>query len=333
MGTEETEETVRSARPRLGGAGTSGAPGTEGDRSAKDAIASAWLVRGNRRLPYGFGAALLREPGDVAVLERAYEAGFRYIDTSLYYGDSEVVVGRFLRGLRRDSVFLATKTDVFYPDHGGAPAGEIAKYVRSCLDRSLRRLGVDYVDLYQLHEIISVDNLAIAVEELRRLQEAGTVRYVGATTRNLDILMSALKTGWFDTILTYADFTPVRQAARSLFRAGAAAGVGMINATPLLGGGLLGGIDPRTLADRDRYDPADFEAAGQLYDVLRELGVSTLQFALQFPMLNSDIDITLTGPLNLAQFESTLDALDASVDPLAWRAWDAWNKKRGTGQT
>ena len=298
---------------------------------ARDAIERAWLTLGDgRRISYGLGTALLRSDGDLAVLERAYAGGFRLFDTSLYYGDSELLLGRFLRSVPRESIFLATKTQIVRTRFEESGRPEVASFLRSCLDQSLQRLGVDYVDLYQFHELQAAGNLEIAAEEGRKLQREGRIRYLGATGRDLEVLGRVVRSACFDTVLTYADYTPLTRTARTVLRDGAAAGVAMINATPLAGG-LLGGDDPRTL-EWPEEGRADVEKAGRLYDLCSRLGVSPRTLALQLPMMNSDIAVTLTGPLTVEHLDHTLESLREPVDAMTWRAWDGWRKSDGVAE-
>lgn len=285
--------------------------------AARTAIERTWLSNGGRRFAYGLGTALLRHPGDEVVLEHAYEQGFRYFDTSLYYGDSELVLGRFLQMVPRESVFVATKTQVAGRRFSEVSSADTARFVSDCLHQSLQRLGVEQVDLYQLHDVATAEGLDAAQEAARRLQQQGYFRYLGATGRDLAVLQNAAGSGWFDTVLTYSDYTPLRRSAGPLLRRGAQRGVAMINATPLAGR-LLAGEDPRSLRWPGGPHP-DLAAAIRFYDLCQQIGVSPRAVALQFPLRNSDIAITLTGPVSMDQVDSTLGSLHEPLPPEVWK--------------
>jgi aryl-alcohol dehydrogenase-like predicted oxidoreductase len=131
-----------------------------------------------------FGAAALWRMSDeqaAGVLATVREFGVNHIDTAAAYGDSELRVATWLRG-HRDDFFLATKT--------GDRTGELA---RASLERSLSRLGVDHIDLIQLHNLVEPDEWDIAVapngavEALARARDEGLVRFIGVTGHGLRI--------------------------------------------------------------------------------------------------------------------------------------------------
>ncbi len=304
------------------------------EKDIQDRIRAHGLNLDGRRLPYGFGAAWLRTPDKVAVLEAAYTKGFRYFDTSRDYGESERIVGRFLKQVPRGSLFLATKSHIFEAavidsTDPAVSQRSVAQWILKSFEESLERLGTDYVDLYQIHDVDSLAHLDLALEELKRLQAEGQIRWIGLATRDLGLLEQGLDRGAFDTILTYSDFTPLRQTAASVLRRAAKTSCGRINASPLGGWGLMRGVDPRTLrfprATGEKF-AREMELAASFYDLCQAIGASPLTFALQFPIMNSDIDITLTGPETLEQLTGTLNNLTQPIDPLRWRAWDRWRK-------
>lgn len=300
-----------------------------GDVSPTSAIRNAWLRRKGRRIPYGLGAASLRRAEDIRVLERAYEEGYRYFDTSLYYGDSELVMGTLLAHVPRQSVFVATKTDALTAV-ADRPPQTVRAFVRDCLHKSLDRLSVESVDLYQLHEIDSLAPNArrAASEELALCSAERYCRYIGATGRNLHVLGGAAQSGRYQTVLTYSDYTPLRQDAARMLSTGNARGVAMINASPLAFG-LLTDADP-SLASLTGHAEHDKVRASDLHDLCARFGVSTIALALQFPIRNDDVVITLNGPASVEQLMSSLDALETPVDCQVWTAWNEWNGLAGT---
>ena len=121
--------------------------------------------------PIGGGLGSVPEDQGIAAVEAAIEVGMTFIDTAEGYETSESVVGKAIRG-RRDEVFLATKLSG--SDHS-------AKHMTSAVETSLRTLGADYIDLYQLHSPSPEWPIAETMENMARLRDAGKIRYIGVS--------------------------------------------------------------------------------------------------------------------------------------------------------
>jgi aryl-alcohol dehydrogenase-like predicted oxidoreductase len=235
---------------------------------------------------------------EVLTLETAYKLGFRYFDTSRAYGDSEFVVGEFVPTVPRESIFLATKFRVPNISNPRKAAEEAKVY----LAESLERLKTDHLDLYQVHdsslEMVFAEGGILPV--LLDARQQRLVRYIGVAVRDHPILEQGVRHGEFDTILTYGDFTPFGQSAGELIALANQHNVGVINASPLMW------LHHYKL---DLKDPANLAAA------------------LQFPLTNPAIDITLTGPSNCQEIRSSFEALNMSVDQNLWEKWKHWKKQ------
>src|SRR6202451_2387838 len=197
------------------------------------------------------------EPAAVAILDRATEGGIDFIDTSDAYplggdlstrGVTEDILGRWLQG-KRERFIIATKC--FVPT-GPAPfdGGNSRKHILSAVEASLRRLGTDYIDLYQLHgddQNTPIDETLSALDDLVR---SGKVRYIGCSNFLTYQLVRAI--GRSET-LRLARFDPVqprynllfRQIEREMLPFCAEDGVGVIPYNPIAGG-LLSGKHART---------------------------------------------------------------------------------------
>ena len=121
--------------------------------------------------PIGGGLGNVPEEQGIAAVEAAIETGMTFIDTAEGYQTSETVVGKAIRG-RRDEVFLATKLSG--SDHS-------AEHMTSAIEASLRTLGADYIDLYQLHSPSPSWPIAETMENLVKLRDAGKIRYIGVS--------------------------------------------------------------------------------------------------------------------------------------------------------
>src|SRR5919198_1513733 len=137
--------------------------------------------------PYGLGALMFAtqvgnpDPEDSAsIIHKALDAGINFIDTADAYGDSENVVGKALKG-RRDDVVLATKfgrPTGQDPNHQGASR----RWIVTAVENSLRRLGTDYIDLYQLHRPDPGTDIEETLAALSDLIHSGKVRAIGSST-------------------------------------------------------------------------------------------------------------------------------------------------------
>ena len=121
--------------------------------------------------PVGGGLGTVPEQEGIAAVKAALEVGMTFIDTAEGYQTSETVVGKAIKG-RRDEVFLATKLSG--DDHSG-------EHMESAIENSLRTLGTDHIDLYQLHSPSPKWSIARTMEGLVRLRNAGKIRYIGVS--------------------------------------------------------------------------------------------------------------------------------------------------------
>ena len=278
---------------------------------------------GGKTLPIGLGCAYLGEPGDAATqrqyrqtLEHAYEAGLRYFDTAELYGGSEFRVGEFLRTLDRAAYFIATKSRI--PSQ--LTPKEAAMHVRQSLRNSLERLGVAQIDLFQIH---AVDTLAQALAEggvleaLTAARQEGLIRYIGLATRWHDLSETAAATPDFDTVLTYLDYNLTDQTAALMIEFAAQQGVGVINATPLANG-LLVGRDPRADTEMHPEVRRHRPLAVKLYDFAVPRNTPLLALALQHPLQNPGISLTLFGPRSPQELRSSLEALQFPLPADVW---------------
>jgi|GEM_PF-816632 D-threo-aldose 1-dehydrogenase len=313
----------------MGSTGSNGpAQTTAAAVSFRQYVRSYLLCRNGRTIAYGMGCAWLgrsQDPAairaDLQTLEAAYEAGYRYFDTSARYGDSELRLGHLVARVPRRTIFIATKAGI--PPE--LPPDAAANVVRESLARSLERLRTDYLDLFQIHDVDTLDQVFAENGVLGILGEARrqrVIRFYGLATRGHALLEAATRRGGFDTILTYKDYNAVDQSAAQLIALAHERGVGVINASPL-SSGLLAAPDPRMTPVPVHRDLARRrERAIQLHALCRRFNVPLLAVALQFPLRNAAIDITLTGPASAAEVATGIQALEATVPPALWEEWE-----------
>jgi uncharacterized protein len=185
--------------------------------------------------PLGFGGIpiqRLNEADSVTVIKRCLDLGLNFIDTANAYTTSEERVGKAVKGRRHD-VIIATKS-------GARAPGEIQKH----LDLSLQRLGTDYIDLYQFHQIGDMPTLKKVLDPssglmplLEEAKKAGKIRHIGASSHQIDVAREIVKSDRFETILFPFNFI-TSEPADDLLPLCRQHDVGFIVMKPLAGGML-----------------------------------------------------------------------------------------------
>lgn len=271
----------------------------------------------------GVGLGGMRTTDDdavaVATVRRAIERGINYLDTSPLYGESERRIGLALRALggRPSGLYLSTKTGTHPLRRGDYSAAG----TRWSVENSLRLLGVDSVDLLLIHDPESMTPVlapGAALDELERMRAEGKIRWIGLGVREHDKLLTAIRTGRFDVILTYADYNLVRQTAEPLIEEAAERGVGVILAQVFIAG-LLAGIDP---AETKYANHPDARVAREWWLWARERGVSLRALALQFGLRNPRVGTVLVGADTPDQVDEILAAARESIPGEVWAEVD-----------
>ena len=181
-----------------------------------------------------------------AILDRFLDAGGNFVDTANVYNDgvSEEILGSWLRSRNRDSLVIATKA---YGDMGSGPndGGGSRKHVLAAVEASLRRLGTDYIDLYQMHVFDDATPLEETLSTLDTLVRSGKVRYVGASNYTAWQLQKAVDLARANGLQPYACLQPLynlldRDAELELVPVCLNEGLGIIPWSPLRAGWLSG---------------------------------------------------------------------------------------------
>src|SRR5580692_13163988 len=268
----------------------------------------------------------LAEDQAESVVRCAIEGGVTFFDTADTYSDgaSEVVTGRLLAKMfqRRDDYVLATK--VFYPmGPGPNDRGLSRKHVVAAIDASLRRLGTDYVDLYQIHRWDYQTPIEETMEALHDIVKAGKARYIGASAmfawQFAKAQHAAGRSGWtrFTSMQNHYNLA-YREEEREMIPQCADQGVGVLPFSPLARGMLAGSrtrgggaVTARAGSDPllDRYSAeADFDVADRLAEVAREHGRPPAQVALAWLLHKPAVTAPIVGATRLSHVEDALAA-------------------------
>jgi len=285
-------------------------------------------------MSYGSSAAkpwILDEAEGRPFIQRALELGINYFDTADMYsdGESERVLGRALRSFaRREEVVVATK--VFYP-MGPGPNGRglSRKHIFDAIDGSLQRLGMDHVDLYQVHRWDDETPIEETLEALADVVRAGKARYLGASSMYAwqfqKALMTAERHGWPRFISMQNHYNLVyREEEREMLPLCRAEGIGVVPWSPLARG-LLAGSRTRDGAQTKRAgsdafaesmygSDEDFAVADAVATLAAARGVASAQIALAWLLRQPGITAPIIGATRMAHLEQAVASLDVSLD-------------------
>ncbi len=270
----------------------------------------------------GYGASPLGNefgPADAGEAARAVrlaiDRGINYFDVSPYYGRTvaETRLGEALSG-HRDEVILATKAGRYDVDLETGFDFSAERITRS-VDESLARLRTDTIDVFQAHDIEFGDRRQIIEETLpamRRLKQAGKVRFIGITGYPLAMLRSVAEAVEVDTILSYCRYNLMDTSMDAVLTPFARErGLGLINASPL---------HMRMLTDKGPPDwhPAPrrvCDAARAAADYCRRRGVDLADLAMQFALARDDVATTLVGMSKARHVEQNVKVVGVRPDP------------------
>ncbi len=269
----------------------------------------------------------------IRIIHRALDAGINFIDTADVYGrgESEEIVGKALAGGRRDNVILATKVHGTMGDDPNE-FGNTRRWIVREVENSLRRLGTDWIDLYQIHrpeDDTAIDETLGALTDLVR---AGKVRYIGSSTFPASQIVEAQwvaeRRGRERFVCEQPPYSIlVRGVENDVLPTCQRHGMAVIPWSPLAGGWLSG----RYRKDGDlpdshraqripaRYDMSlpgnklKLEAADGLAKLADDAGMTLIEIALAFVMNHPAVTAPIIGPRTMEQLESQLPAAEVTL--------------------
>jgi len=275
---------------------------------------------------------VLDEEAGRPFIRRALEAGITFFDTADMYshGASEEVLGRAVRDFaKRDEIVIATK--VFFRTGPGAnDEGLSRKHILQAIDASLRRLGTDYVDLYQIHRFDESTPVEETMEALHDVVKSGKARYIGASSmwawRFAKMQRAAERGGWtrFASMQNHYNLI-YREEEREMIPLCLDEGVGVIPWSPLARGFLAGnrgrdrqgGATERAKSDdyahRMYYADSDFEVVDRVVEIAKRRGVAPAQIALAWILHKPGVTAPIVGASKMEQLEQAISAAEIKL--------------------
>jgi aryl-alcohol dehydrogenase-like predicted oxidoreductase len=271
----------------------------------------------------------------VRIIHHALDSGINFVDTADVYsaGESETIVGKALAGGRRDDVVLATK---FHGSLGDDPnqQGNSRRWIIQEVENSLRRLGTDWIDLYQVHRPEPGTDFDETLGALSDLVHQGKIRYIGTSTFEPSAIVegqwTAERRGRERVVAEQPPYSLLaRGIEREVLPVAQRYGLAVLSWSPLAGGWLSGRyrkgaaqpVSSRTQRQAARFDidspenAAKLDAAEALAQLADEAGLSLVQLALAFVLEHPGITSAIIGPRTFEQLASQLGADDIRLSP------------------
>jgi aryl-alcohol dehydrogenase-like predicted oxidoreductase len=269
-----------------------------------------------------------------ALVRRSLEAGINFFDTADAYsaGRSEELLGRALKDVDRDEVVLATKF--------GLPVGAMNKqggsrrWIVRRVEQSLRRLGTDRIDLYQMHRPDPQTDIDETLSALTDLQRAGKILYAGSSTFSAAEIVEAQWAAERRQLTRFVSEQPPysilnRAIEADVLPVAVKYGMGILTWSPLSGGDLSGKYRPGQAAKASHRDtfmssrgmaPGDSHgaqakraAAEQLFVLAEKYGITIIELAIGFAINHPAVTAAVIGPRTMEQLESQLTAVDVTL--------------------
>ena len=267
-------------------------------------------------------------------LKQALDAGINFFDTADMYsnGASEEVTGRALKklGIRREEIVIATKV---YNPTGESPneRGTSKKHVRHAIDASLRRLGLDYVDLYQIHRYDATTPMEETLEALTDVINQGKALYIGASSmfawEFARFLYLADQHGYARFVSMQNHYNLVyREEEREMNPLCLEEGIGLIPWSPLARGFLAGNRRPADRGETTRsksdefahqlyYQESDFQVVDRVTQIAKKRGVNSVQVALAWILQQPGLTAPIIGATKAHHLDDAVKALELRLEP------------------
>ncbi len=276
---------------------------------------------------------VLNEEASKPFIRKAWESGINFFDTADIYskGESEVVLGRALReiGMKREQVIVATKV---YNPMGDSPneRGLSRKHIMHAIDASLKRLQMDYVDLYQIHRFDHATPIEETLEALDAVVRAGKALHIGASSMYAwefaKMLNISDRKGLVRFVTMQNHYNLIyREEEREMIPLCHDEGIGLIPWSPLARGFLAGNRGKQDKGETTRaksddfahkmyYNDSDFAVVDRVSEIAKARGVSNAQVALAWVLHQPDVTAPIIGASKPHHLDDALKAVDLKLD-------------------
>jgi aryl-alcohol dehydrogenase-like predicted oxidoreductase len=268
----------------------------------------------------------------IRIIHRALDAGINFVDTADVYsaGESEEIVGKALKG-RRDDVVLATK---FFMPMGGDPnrRGGSRRWIIQAVEDSLRRLGTDYIDLYQVHRPDPAIDVEETLSALTDLVRQGKVRCIGSSSYSASQIVEAQWAARDRGLERFRTEQPpysllTRLIELDVLPTAQRHGMGILTYSPLSGGWLSGNwtahsspTSPARQRLAKRFDMSlpenqrKLAAVQELAKVADDAGLTLIELAIAFVVNHPAVTSAIIGPRTMEQLDSQFPAAEVTLD-------------------
>lgn len=274
---------------------------------------------------------VLPEEESIPFIQRALEAGINFFDTADMYsrGVSEQVLGRALKDMaNRDEVVVATK--VYFPMGGGPNDRGLSRYhIMNAIDQSLERLGMDHVDLYQIHRWDPTTPIEETLSALNDVVRSGRARYIGASSMYAWQFAKALnvsdQNGWARFVSMQNHYNLVyREEEREMIPLCMEEGIGILPWSPLARGFLAGNRSRQgggktarsrsdSFANQMYYSEEDFEVVEAVVSLAKEREATPAQIALAWLLHKPGVTAPIIGATKMAHLNQAIEAVDIEL--------------------
>ncbi|MFC1931509.1 aldo/keto reductase [Chloroflexota bacterium] len=276
----------------------------------------------------GHGWGKISEPETIRVVHKAIDCGINFFDTAPVYGlgRSEEILGKAL-GVHRKEVIIATKVgliwnkgETFTKSVDNSPAN-----IEKEIEMSLKRLGTDYIDLYQIHWPDPDTSLEVTLLALEKLKKAGKIRYIGCCNFFLELLKESVKYGGIKTVQIPYNLVD-RKAENDILPFCRENDIAVIAYSPIARGLLAGKYDENTEFESgdhrsrggDEYFqgesfPKNLAIVEKVRLIGQKFGKTPAQVALRWVLQNPCVTAAIFGAKNIAQVEENVEVSDFSL--------------------
>ncbi len=263
-------------------------------------------------------------------IKRALDAGINFFDTADVYslGESEIITGNLLKGIKRENIIVATKVFSTMSDDVN-DRGLSRKHIMDSIDKSLKRLQMDYVDLYQIHRWDYNTPIEETMEALHDIVKAGKARYIGASSMFAWQLMKALHVsemnGWSKFVSMQNHYNLVyREEEREMIPLCKDQGLGLIPWSPMArgffagnrkrgGGGETSRAKNDPFANELYFREEDFQVAERASEIAKTHNVSASQIALAWVLSKAQVAAPIIGASKIEHLDQAIAAVEIKL--------------------